>query len=129
MIVRNNKHNHRLSAFAMAAAPSTPHDHVHMTELFGDSPGATNGSSGAITVASTSPPNRGGGIPTSSDDELARAIADVPPQSSLMVHQVATTMIQPHPAKRRAVQSPGDYEEVHDQARQIEALRELLQAT
>ena len=108
----------------MAAAPGTPQNSAAMMEIFGVSPPG----SGAITVASTSPPNRGGGIPASSDDELARAIADEPGQSSLLVRHVATTTVQPSPpAKRRATRSPS--EDINEQARQLDALRNLLCST
>ena len=135
MIVCKNGHKHRLSAYAnaMASAPSTPSQVIPMTEAFGDSPPAvapaTGESSSAIIRISTLPMNRGRAIPANTDDELARAIADTPGSSSLMVQQVTRATIQPHPAKRRAVLPSGDYDDMTEQARQLEALREMLQAT
>ena len=103
-----------------------------ITEVFGETPSdvasTTGDNNSSIIRINTPPKNRGGAIPANSDDELARAVADIPGSSTLMVQHATRTTIQPHPAKRRAVLPSGEFDP-NEQARQLDALREMLQTT
>ena len=117
----------------MASAPSTPSHLMTITEAIGHTPSdaasTTGDNNSAIIRINTPPQNRGGAIPANSDDELARAVADIPGSSALVMQQVTRTTVQPHPAKRRAVLPSGDYDDPTEQARQLDALREMLQTS
>ena len=96
-------------------------------EVFGSTPSdaASNTDDSSAIIRINTPPNqRGGEIPAS--DELARAVADNSATGVLVSQQFTRTTVAPHPAKRRAVLTAGDCDP-SEQARQLDALKEMLQ--